>query len=77
MKMIIKFVISLGLSTTALAGSARDPKAQCGYVSGQWDSETKCCMVNGEELRCQNVDHDKSEAAGDSESIKVEETPTE
>jgi hypothetical protein len=77
MKWIVKLIISLGLSSTALAGSARDPKAHCGYESGQWDSETQCCNVNGEELFCGKTDRENSHAAGDSESKQSEEILTE
>jgi hypothetical protein len=77
MKWIVKLIISLGLPATALAGSARDHGARCVYESGQWDPETKCCTVHGEEPRCQKIDQDKSDAAGDSESVQAGETLTE
>jgi hypothetical protein len=77
MNWIVKLIISLGLSSTALAGSARDPKAHCGYESGQWDPETECCNVNGEELFCRKTDRDKSETSGGNESNQAAETLTE
>ncbi len=77
MNWMVKFVITLGLSSTAFAGSARDPKARCGHENGLWESETQCCYVNSEELFCQQIDKEKSEAADDSKSDQAAEKLTE
>ncbi len=65
MKWIVKLIISLGLSSTALAGSARDSKARCGHENGQWDPEVQCCYSNSEELFCLQIDKEKSDATDD------------
>ncbi len=74
MRWIVRPIISFGLPSQAMAGSTRDPKANCGCKNGQWDSETKSSVVNGKELRCQKIDQDKSDAEGDSASIQAGET---
>ncbi len=74
MRWIVRPIISFEFRSRALAGSTRDPKANYGYMNGQWDSESKSCIVNREEVRRQKIDQDKADGEGDSESIQAGET---